>query len=54
MSPEKLQQLYDLAWKEFYRRESQTIKMAKLFFQVLRSLPGRSTAREGRAGRRGT
>ena len=53
MSPEKLQQLYDLAWKEFYRHESQTIKMAKLFLQVVRSLPSRGPAREGRAERRG-
>jgi len=53
MSPEKLQQLYDLAWEEFYRQESQTIKMARLFLQVMRSLPGRGPAREGRAERRG-
>ena len=52
MTPEKLQQLYDLAWKEFYRQESQTIKMTRLFLQVLRFLPGRSTPRERRIERR--
>jgi hypothetical protein len=52
MTPEKLQQLYDLAWKEFYRQESQTIKMTRLFLQVLRSLPGRSIPRERRIERR--
>jgi hypothetical protein len=54
MSPEKLQQLYDLAWKEFYRQESQTIKMANLFLRVLRSLPKDSTFRERWVERRGT
>ena len=36
MSPERLQELLDLAWDTFYRDEPQPIKMAKLFQQVVR------------------
>jgi radical SAM superfamily enzyme YgiQ (UPF0313 family) len=36
MSPERLQELLDLAWDTFYRDEPQPIKMAKLFEQVVR------------------
>lgn len=36
MSPERLQELLDYAWSAFYRDESQNIKMAKLFQQVVR------------------
>jgi radical SAM superfamily enzyme YgiQ (UPF0313 family) len=36
MTPEKLQELLDYAWNTFYRDESQNIKMAKLFQQVMR------------------
>jgi len=36
MSPERLQELLDYAWTTFYRDESQPIKMAKLFQQVVR------------------
>ncbi|WP_310600917.1 cobalamin-dependent protein [Desulfobulbus sp.] len=36
MSPERLQELLDFAWSAFYRDESQPIKMAKLFQQVVR------------------
>lgn len=36
MSPERLQELLDYAWNTFYRDESQNIKMAKLFQQVVR------------------
>ncbi len=36
MSPEKLAELLDYAWDTFYRDESQNIKMAKLFQQVVR------------------
>ncbi|MFV0436047.1 MAG: B12-binding domain-containing radical SAM protein [Desulfopila sp.] len=36
MSPERLTELLDLAWDTFYRDESQKIKMAKLFQQVVR------------------
>ncbi|MDR1738112.1 MAG: radical SAM protein, partial [Candidatus Symbiothrix sp.] len=34
MSPERLQYLYDYAWKTFYQDESQEQKMFKLFCQV--------------------
>jgi len=36
MSPERLQELLDYAWNTFYQDESQQIKMAKLFKQVVR------------------
>jgi radical SAM superfamily enzyme YgiQ (UPF0313 family) len=36
MAPERLQELLDYAWNAFYRDESQNIKMAKLFQQVVR------------------
>ena len=36
MSPEKLQDLLEYAWNTFYQAESQNIKMAKLFQQVVR------------------
>ncbi|NEX20741.1 radical SAM protein [Thiorhodococcus mannitoliphagus] len=36
MSPERLQELLAYAWDTFYRDESQNIKMAKLFQQVVR------------------
>jgi radical SAM superfamily enzyme YgiQ (UPF0313 family) len=36
MSPERLQELLDYAWATFYQDESQNIKMAKLFQQVVR------------------
>lgn len=36
MSPEKLQELLDYAWKTFYQDESQSIKMAKLFKEVVK------------------
>ncbi len=35
MSPERLQELLDLAWNSFYRDESQELKMFKLFKQVV-------------------
>ena len=35
MAPERLQELLDYAWDTFYRDESQNIKMAKLFQQVV-------------------
>ena len=34
MSPEKLQDLYDYAWKTFYKDESQEQKMFRLFCNV--------------------
>jgi radical SAM superfamily enzyme YgiQ (UPF0313 family) len=36
MSPAKLQELLDYAWNTFYQDESQSIKMAKLFKQVVK------------------
>ncbi len=36
MAPEKLQELLDYAWDTFYLDESQNIKMARLFQQVMR------------------
>jgi radical SAM superfamily enzyme YgiQ (UPF0313 family) len=36
MAPERLQALLDYAWNTFYQHESQEIKMAKLFQQVVR------------------
>ena len=35
MSPERLQELYEYAWKAFYQDESQEEKMFKLFAQVM-------------------
>ena len=35
MTPEKLQDLYDYAWKSFYAAESQEQKMFKLFYNVV-------------------
>jgi radical SAM superfamily enzyme YgiQ (UPF0313 family) len=36
MSAERLEELLDYAWQSFYREESQSIKMARLFQQVVR------------------
>ena len=36
MSPERLQALLEYAWSAFYQNESQNIKMARLFQQVVR------------------
>ena len=36
MSAEQLQELLDYAWNTFYQHESQSIKMAKLFKQIIR------------------
>ncbi len=36
MTPERLQQLLDYAWNTFYQDESQNMKMAKLFQQVVK------------------
>ena len=37
MTPEKLQELYEEAWKTFYAKESQELKMGKLLLNVLKS-----------------
>ncbi|MEW6264798.1 MAG: radical SAM protein [Thermodesulfobacteriota bacterium] len=39
MSPDKLQELYYRAWREFYGRESQSWRMTKLYLKVIRDLP---------------
>jgi hypothetical protein len=36
MTPEKLTELLDYAWKTFYSEESQAIKMFRLYRQVIR------------------
>ncbi|WPD23761.1 MAG: cobalamin-dependent protein [Candidatus Electrothrix scaldis] len=36
MSPERLQELLDYAWNTFYQEESQSIKMARLFKEVVK------------------
>jgi radical SAM superfamily enzyme YgiQ (UPF0313 family) len=36
MSAERLEELLDYAWQSFYREESQSIKMARLFQQVVK------------------
>ncbi len=36
MAPARLQELLDYAWDTFYQDESQNIKMAKLFQQVVK------------------
>ncbi|BHH82300.1 B12-binding domain-containing radical SAM protein [Desulforhopalus sp. 52FAK] len=36
MSPERLQELLDYAWSSFYKDEPQSIKMAKLFKEVVK------------------
>jgi radical SAM superfamily enzyme YgiQ (UPF0313 family) len=36
MSAERLEELLDYAWQSFYREESQSIKMARLFQQVIK------------------
>ncbi|MBP5206535.1 MAG: radical SAM protein, partial [Bacteroidales bacterium] len=35
MSPERLQELYEYAWKAFYQDETQEAKMFKLFTNVV-------------------
>jgi radical SAM superfamily enzyme YgiQ (UPF0313 family) len=45
MTPETLQRLYEDAWREFYRAESQTLRMAKLLLPVVRDDPARARRR---------
>ncbi len=47
MSVDTLQRLFEQAWGDFYRDESQELKMSKLFLQLLRSMPGRKRRGEG-------
>ena len=44
MSPERLQELYELAWRSFYREESQSLKMGKLFLDAARARRSRARA----------
>jgi radical SAM superfamily enzyme YgiQ (UPF0313 family) len=37
MTPEKLQELYELAWKSFYADRSQTVRMSELFIDVIKA-----------------
>jgi len=45
MAPETLQRLYEDAWREFYRAESQTLRMTKLLLPVVRDDPARARRR---------
>jgi hypothetical protein len=45
MSPETLQRLFEDAWREFYRAESQTLRMTKLLLPVARDDPVRAHRR---------
>jgi radical SAM superfamily enzyme YgiQ (UPF0313 family) len=49
MSPEALQRLYEDAWREFYRAESQTLRMTKLLLPVVRDDPARAHRRATKA-----
>ncbi len=37
MDPEKLQELYELAWNSFYAERSQTVRMSELFMDVIKA-----------------
>jgi len=37
MSPEKLQELYESAWRTFYAERSQTVRMSELFMDVIKA-----------------
>ena len=66
MTPEKLQEMYRYAWKEFYADMGQELKMANLFYQVIRKeakdgtyrspnlTPHRYTSHQNRQGVNGT
>jgi hypothetical protein len=49
MTPETLQRRYEDAWREFYRTESQTLRMTKLLLPVLREDRARAGRRSGAA-----
>jgi len=48
LSPERLQELYEYAWDEFYREETQNYKMFKLFKKVVEKEKADSTYRSRR------
>jgi radical SAM superfamily enzyme YgiQ (UPF0313 family) len=50
MSPERLQELYQEAWRCFYAEESQSARMSRLFMNLMRTSPRR--LREGLAPNR--
>jgi radical SAM superfamily enzyme YgiQ (UPF0313 family) len=45
MSPDKLQELYHVAWKQFYAKESQVLRMSGLFLNLLRNSSSRRRPR---------
>jgi radical SAM superfamily enzyme YgiQ (UPF0313 family) len=51
MSVEKLGEMYDYAWKAFYKDASQEIKMANLFMQVIAKEKNDGTFRRRQLGR---
>jgi radical SAM superfamily enzyme YgiQ (UPF0313 family) len=53
MSPERLQELLAYAWDTFYRDESQSLKMSKLFARVLRKEMADGTVRSRQRELRG-
>jgi radical SAM superfamily enzyme YgiQ (UPF0313 family) len=52
ISPEKLQDLYHLAWKSFYGQESQELRMSKLFWKVVHDIDLPSRRRRKNAERK--
>jgi len=52
MSPDKLQEMYDYAWKTFYGDMTQELKMANLFMKVIEKERADGTYRRRRLNRR--
>jgi len=52
MSPDKLQEMYDYAWKTFYGDMSQELKMANLFMKVIQKERADGTYKSRRLNRR--
>ena len=52
MSADTLQELYDDAWRLFYDKESQELKMTRLFLRMLRELRGTGRRRRAPGGAR--
>ncbi|MFP4476862.1 MAG: B12-binding domain-containing radical SAM protein [Desulfatibacillaceae bacterium] len=46
MSPERLQELYEHAWRSFYEERSQTVRMSELFMDVVKDSIRRRRAME--------
>jgi radical SAM superfamily enzyme YgiQ (UPF0313 family) len=51
MTPDRLQELYHLAWDSFYGRESQNWRMSKLFMNVIKDLNLAEKRRQRRMNR---